>query len=452
MSVKEYGLSILLKVGELMQETFDIEVLLHIILTCVTKGEGFGFNRAMILLIKNKKIYGKMGVGPFNQEEAQEIWKYMNENHQDLMETLNELASHKKVPTGKFNDYVKTIEFEEEAMKKSILKEALEENKILHIREGINRHLLPSEFMCALGASEFVVVPLISKGKCLGLIVADNIFTRRMIESIHFELIKIFSFQVSKVIEGVTAKKELEKEKSQLEKTIIRLNKIQGSLIQAEKMAIVGKLLIKMAHELRNPLTVIGGYAHVLNKEVTQKSKEKTHIIIKEVERLEELLTEMLEFSKNTKVKYQYENIEKILNRQLFRLTLELQAKEIMIEKHYEKTPKVKLDKEKIAQVFFNIIKNAIAFSEQKGKIKLKIANKEERVHIEIEDEGKGIKNEEKEKVFQAFFSSRPRGIGLGLSIAYDIVKRHSGEIYVKGGRSGACFVIVLPLERNEQI
>ena len=246
-----------------------------------------------------------------------------------------------------------------------------------------------------------------------------------------FEMEGDFTFTA--IIRDITTQKELEKQ-----------------VLQSERLAAVGRTVAHVAHEIKNPLMIIGGFSQQIIKDLTdEKAIKKLELISGEVERLEKMVASLGDLTK----------IYKLTKRPLDINSLALDVMEVMSEiypqkKYLLKTElcpdlkSISCDPDKIKQVFMNIISNGIEAMEDGGTITISTKNRADGIEIHTSDEGIGIREEDLLRIFEPFYTTREKGSGLGLPISYNIVQAHKGEIkaFSMPGK-GTTFVIRLPLK-----
>jgi PAS domain S-box-containing protein len=237
------------------------------------------------------------------------------------------------------------------------------------------------------------------------------------------------------------------------------LEKTQVQLLQAEKMASLGKLAAGVAHQLNNPLGGITLFTKLMMEEYTLEEGVMNDLkrILKDAERCRDTVKELLEFARQTQQRMQLNDINRAITRTLFLLENQTLFQNITIEKQLaENLPKVPGDIQQLNHLFMNIILNAAQAMKGNGNLTVKtlLEEEEKRVRIEIADTGPGIPDEILPQIFDPFFTTKDEGegTGLGLSIVYGIVQNHGGKISVKTARGkGATFVIELPLGEKEE-
>ncbi|MBN1504537.1 MAG: GAF domain-containing protein [Candidatus Eisenbacteria bacterium] len=233
-----------------------------------------------------------------------------------------------------------------------------------------------------------------------------------------------------------------------------RLRDAQTLLLRTEKLAALGEMSAKMAHEIRNPLTSIGGFARRVSKalKANDPNKDYLEVIIKETERLERILNEQLQFAQLSRPRLKMEDLNSVVEQSLVLVSEESLRKKAKILKRLSlELPKLLLDSDKMKQVLINILQNALKFLPVGGKIKVETKRAGDFVHVIVGNEGERIPGELMDRLFVPFFTSGKDGTGLGLAVAYQIVKEHGGEIKVKSDDEwSTVFCVCLPISANQ--
>ncbi len=242
------------------------------------------------------------------------------------------------------------------------------------------------------------------------------------------------------------------------EKGISELNE---QLIQSDKMAALGKMATGIAHEINNPLAIIGEKAgwmqDLLDEEEFQESEnfkeyeQSVNKIEEHVERARKITHNMLGFARKMEHRLDDVDINNVLNQTLELLQSHAQTNNIEISKDFQsELPIIASDQSQLQQVFLNLINNAIDAVEKDGLIEVKTREKDSQIVVTIKDNGPGIAEEHLKKVFDPFFTTKEtgKGIGLGLSVSYTITKKLGGTIKVESKISeGAVFSVKLPIK-----
>lgn len=235
---------------------------------------------------------------------------------------------------------------------------------------------------------------------------------------------------------------------------ITEIKRLQLELMQNEKLALVGKMSSTIAHELRNPIVPIGGFARLLHKKLEKESalKKYTDVIIKEIDRMEMLLHDILYFTKEIKPSLQPVNLNEIINDLLFFYNDTFTGKNIELDIHLSpEIPVIPLDLSKMRQALINLFSNAVDAMPEGGTLTVESmrAEMEEKpsLVIKIRDTGAGIPEDVAKNIFEPFFTTKVHGLGLGLTLTKNVIEMHGGRIEVKSGEGkGTTFILTLPV------
>ncbi len=240
-------------------------------------------------------------------------------------------------------------------------------------------------------------------------------------------------------------------EKKELEK---KLQKTQVQLLQAEKMASLGKLAAGVAHQLNNPLGGITLYAQLMMEEypLEEEAREDLKRIVDDAERCRNTVRELLEFARQTRQEICLNDLNRALSQTLFLLENQALFHNIEIIKNLDPDlPKVPSDIQQLNHVFMNIILNAAEAMEGTGRLRVETLPSDNGcgILIRISDTGPGIPEDALPHIFEPFFTTKEqgKGTGLGLSLAYGIIENHNGRIWVESDiGEGTVFTIELPM------
>jgi signal transduction histidine kinase len=249
-------------------------------------------------------------------------------------------------------------------------------------------------------------------------------------------------------------KEELRARNDELQAANDKLLETQEQLIRSEKLAAIGQLASGVGHELRNPLGAIKNAAFYIRRRVGNTDLPTTEprvmeflsIIDEEVNSANKVITDLLGFSRVSKPAAAPANIAGIIEDAL-RYT-PIPEKVTLAKEINNNLPMVTVDGEQIKQVFINIILNALQAMPEGGRLEIKASDKGQFVEVEFTDTGGGIPDEIKNKIFDPLFTTKAKGVGLGLSVCKTIMERHRGEIRVESQvGQGATFTISLPAQ-----
>ena len=230
------------------------------------------------------------------------------------------------------------------------------------------------------------------------------------------------------------------------------LQKMREALLQSEKLAAMGRLTSQIAHELNNPIYGIMNTLELLKTEIPPESKRRKilELSLSETQRLAEMLRSMLSFSKPEEEKRRPVKINELVEGILLVMEKQMKETNIKMETHFDDgIPEVMASTNQMRQVLLNMFKNAKEAMPKGGTLIIRTSREDNKVLIHIQDTGVGIPEEIRSKIFEAFFTTKQKvkGVGLGLSVCYGIIKGHGGEIKVESEEGqGTTFTISLPI------
>lgn len=234
---------------------------------------------------------------------------------------------------------------------------------------------------------------------------------------------------------------------------------IEASKYEKQNIEKLSILFASMAHEIKNPLGVIKGILQLISRENDSYDKEAFKIIFSEIERIEKIIQDLLDYSNPQIVTLNKVSIIEILNEAVSCVMPVVREKNLLVLKEYDSTiPDIYGNRESLFKAFFNILKNAVEASHIGGKINVRIRvvvdikYKEKKrdynyLLIEVEDTGEGIKDENLQKLFTPFFTTKQGGTGLGLVYTQKVVMEHKGFMRIKSEyKKGTKVSIYLPM------
>lgn len=235
--------------------------------------------------------------------------------------------------------------------------------------------------------------------------------------------------------------------------------RLEKQVLQTERLATIGKMAAKVAHEIRNPLSSISLNAELLEDEIsgydtvnTGEAKSLLKSMIAEIDRVTALTEEYLQFSRLPQVNPTPGSIQQVLEEVLEFLRHDLSQKKIDV--HFradKKMGETRFDRAQLRRVFLNIIRNAMEAMPKGGRLKIHLEEKKTHALVNIADTGTGIPEEIVAKIFEPFFTTKDFGTGLGLAIVQQIIDEHQGEISCQSKvGEGTTFSIALPLGKTE--
>jgi signal transduction histidine kinase len=452
-AVRLAKLSLLNQVSEaLYGANLTLEQVLQAILICVTAGEGLRFNRAFLLLVDEDRttLRGEIAIGPSSAEEASRIWHDLAGERSDLYDMMTSYDRSVKQTDVAVNEIVRQIVVPL-ADADNLLVRAMHDRHTLRVSRELP---IPGVEAVAdwLGCREFAVAPLTTRRGPLGVILADNAISDTPIESLDLEFLQMFANQSASAIENGRLYRELEQRLLDLRRAHQKQREDQETLMRMERLSVMGETSAIVAHELRNPLVAIGGFARTLLRSLAEEdpNREFARIITEDVARMETIINDLLDFIRPQKPMRRRVLLDDLVAETLGRHLARLQGQGIAM--HYDlqaEGAEVRCHPGEIQQVLENFLSNAVGAVGEGGRLDVSTRQVPGGVRVAMADNGPGFASDLSGKLFSPFFSTKPTGSGLGLTICAQIIKAHGGVIEgVNRVAGGAEFAFILPLPR----
>jgi PAS domain S-box-containing protein len=547
-------LSRLFFISSAMRGTLELDKLLRMVLVAVTMSDGMGFNRALLFLVDEERnsLKGAMGVGPGTPEEAWRIWDELSLQKKTLEDIMQEVVAGPLKEDAFIDRLAAGIEIPLD--EDTVLARVVRDKTACNVADARNEQLSDPILIQQLGTQAYAAVPLVSRGKVIGIIWVDNLFNRKPITEEDMKFLTSFSNHVAAAIENARLFEQVKMAEQQLEnifesmsdmvyfnskdyeirsinkavasrlglppseiigkkcyevfhgmhepyakcphhktvetkkayieelddphlggtfltssspifdlngefigsvhvvRDISELKGLREKLVMSEKMAALGEVAAKVAHEIRNPLVSVGGFAKRLEKKLDGNLKEYAGIIVKEVDRLEGILKEILGFVKEVRLAKEMVNLNSLMDEVLTLMQSTCEERGISVVREYGPAAEVFVDPNRVKEAFMNMLSNAVQSIAGRGSILVKTYVESTNAVVEIRDSGKGIPGEERPFIFNPFFTTKASGTGLGLAITHRIIQEHNGTIEVESevGR-GSVFRVFIPTKEEQR-
>ncbi len=291
-----------------------------------------------------------------------------------------------------------------------------------------------------------VVVPLMHQARLAGLfLVADKISGTAYTPD-DMEFLSALGNQISVAIENARLY-EAERQ------AIQQLRAAQQQLVQTERLAALGEMSAKIAHEVNNPLGIIKNYILLLKRagEQNKEIREYAEIVGQEIDRIANIVRQLREFQRPARMEQGPVDIRQVLEEVLKLMERQLKSDHIVVVRQFEEESFiVNGSGDGLKQVFFNLIINARAAMEGGGTLTVSMQRQNGDLLMKFADTGPGIPADVVPHIFEPFFTTKgEHGSGLGLSVCYGIINSHKGSITYRNLKTGGCFDIVLPLREE---
>jgi len=236
------------------------------------------------------------------------------------------------------------------------------------------------------------------------------------------------------------------------------IKQLEEKVRRSEKLVAIGKLAAAVAHEIRNPLSSIRGFAQYLRNTLKDKPREKEYAetMVSEVDRINRVVTDLLTFARPMEADLAPADVTEIVERTVRLVQADARARDVGIQMSLSDLSKIPLDANQMTQAILNLLLNSLQAVNSGGHIEVgaELDPAASRLTVWVEDDGPGISRDRKEKIFDPFFTTRKKGTGLGLAIVHKIVENHDGEITLQippaGKAKGCRFTINIPVKCHD--
>jgi len=308
-----------------------------------------------------------------------------------------------------------------------------------------------------LGAHQFALVPIHSRSGPIGVLLADNAITRSPIDETDLHILRLFANYAGTAIEKARLYRKIREEKDELETAHADLRRNQMTMLRLQRLSDLGGMAARVAHEIRNPLVAIGGFARQMLATTDRDDPryKRLEIIVSEVRRLEVILREVLDYGRPLKLSAARVDPNSILRESLELVDSERTALGVTLEESLDATcGPITTDRHLLRMAILNILRNALQAAahrkEGDGRVVVTSHNQGSNIQIRVQDNGPGIPEEDQARVFDPYFTTKASGSGLGLSIVTQILREHRGNVrFESEPGKGTIFYMDIPFERG---
>ena len=216
---------------------------------------------------------------------------------------------------------------------------------------------------------------------------------------------------------------------------VTAIRQMENEIARSRHLNSIGSLAAGVAHEIRNPLSSIKGFAVYFKEKLVgnKEDEEIADIMIAETERLNRVIGQLIEFARPLELKKQKIQFVELVQHTIKLIASDAQKSKVTIEINADKNlPMVEVDPDKVKQVLLNVFLNCLASLKEGGTLKVELALKADNLNVIISDTGAGINESDLPKIYDPYFTSKPSGTGLGLAVVQKIMEAHGGSINVE--------------------
>jgi signal transduction histidine kinase len=293
-----------------------------------------------------------------------------------------------------------------------------------------------------------LIVPLIYQHRLRGVFLISDKMQGREFLMDDVEFLSVLGNQISVAIENARLY-ESEKEATR------QLRAAQDKLVSTERLAALGEMSAKVAHEINNPLGIVKNYLHLTLRTIKDNPQARGYVDVvgQELDRIARIVRELLDFHQPQPPVYEPIDVTAVIDDILSLMARQFESRQIEVVKQYsDDLGAIEASEENLKQVFLNLFINSVDAMAEGGRLRVEVGRRNGRVRIHVEDTGPGIPAEHMGRIFEPFYTTKElgKGTGLGLSVCYGIIKRHNGSITYNNTEIGGRFTIELPVEHDD--
>jgi len=426
-------LMLLSVISQSLFQPFSLQDNLLVILTALTSGSGVGFNRAMLFLRDGDRLQGEMWLGPRSSEEAGFIWEVLSTpgiGYVEIVEHNRSLISRNQ---DSLSRRVRNLGFDMDEANCRIIPALAACNKEMYlVRDARSDPRVDPRLADLIQVDEFLCIPLLARDTVLGEIIVDNAITGVPIGVSDIKLAGLCG-----LIAG----------------NIIYTTILHEKLLDAEKMATMGELAMFVTHQLRTPLVTIGGFTDQLLRPDTGEDKKARNLLIirDEIRRLEGIVYQMGHFLKVSMKEPVFFDPAPVIDAVVRSPDVQAKAQAYALNVRLaEEPPEILCDPTSFGEIFRNVLDNAFDASVPGGEVTVRTQKDKNRFVLSVRDTGGGISNADRKQLFRPFFTTKEKGMGLGLPFTKRVMDSCGGRVEVKS-RLGKGTVFRLIFQSRER-
>jgi len=446
------GLQMLTDISAALSSSYELDQVLKVILTGATASQGLGFNRVFLFMYDkiSHQLNGHLAVGPANAQEAEHIWKNLESMQLTLNELINTYEECSKDNKDEITNLIKNTSFD--LNKDSLIGKACNSGNWINLENRAELDPITEKFLNRLGTKRIALVPMMSKGKLLGLLIADNYITGQTITDDAVQMLQFLSNQAAVAMEKAMLYDDQRERARELARINTLLKESQDQIIRIEKMSIIGELTSAIAHELRNPLTIIGGFANlILKSDIPDDLREYVNIIASETSRTEAVLDHVLDFQKSSQNENEYLEFSGLVenNLKIFLGRRKSHDVEMSLSRAKEELTVYGIQ-DQLSHALYQLFYLAGEELLPPGKAEIRTENKAGKAVMMITFICDDTDREKLINALRQVFTENSASKRLTILVAGETIKYHGGTLGVAFGNDGAPSVYVeLPLAKE---
>ena len=427
-----------------------LDEILQAILVGITAEEGLKFNRAFLALFdeSGRILEGRLAIGPGCREDAGRIWQEMRDSNLRFHDIIDSIKDHCFQEDSEVNRIARALRVEADDTNHPLI-QAVTERRTINVVNGQSDREVPLELIGLLEEDCFVVVPLYSPSRSLGVIIADQFVTGERIDSELIHALESFASQASLAIEHCRLYTAMEQKIHELETVTHELEKNKDLLVEAERYSAVGHMATQLAHNIRNPITSIGGTARLLARKTDDPEWLKfLNMMTREAAKIENTVEDLFNFVEQVVLEKEKLPLYPLINKLLMLYYNTMQKQGIKYQLILpDDEPTVEVDPRLMRQVFVHLIRNAVEAMPEGGQLDIKVELAPEQVCITVRDSGAGIAGPVLERAMDPFYTTKTFGAGIGLALVKRIVRDHDGVLEIRKLNTGGTeATVTLPM------
>jgi len=438
-----------MKMNSAYLSMIELDEMLHAILVGITAEEGLQFNRAFLALFDESgaTLQGRLAIGPGDRDDGRRIWQDMQGQELGLHDLFGKVREGEAGVDSEVNRIVRALAVDA-ADHDHLLIRAVRSRQSILVVDGQCPFPVSLELLGLLQEDTFVVVPLYSSSRSLGVIIADHFVSRNPITEERIQALESFASQASLAIEHCHLTMAMQRKIKELEDVTGELQKNKDLLVEAERYSAIGHMAAQLAHSIRNPITAIGGTARLLARKIENKEwLQFLGMMASEAEKIEKTLEDIFAFVEQVQPVCEQTHLFPLIRKSLLLHFSSLQEQGIrQILRFPTIDPLVNVDARLIQQALVHLMRNSIEAMPKGGELSVEVQLEEALVRISIRDTGTGMGEAGLGHATDPFFTTKMIGTGMGLTLVKRIVEDHGGRLTLRSNSQGGMeATVVLP-------